>query len=304
MKKNLLICFLLFSISCLAQFSKTHYLPPLSGSENISSSAQEQFLYISTPNSNPVNFKILQLGNSAISGTVSKSNPYVLDIGYGIDTQLMVKENGVSKVLSNKGFIVEAEDLIYVSVRVIAGSGNQSGEIVSKGLAALGTEFRVGSLLNTKATPFSDDFLTFVSILATENNTSVSFNDIKPGASLLNNASALNTPATINLNRGESFVMAVQGPLNANRDALIGSLVSSDKPIVVNCGSFTGSNATQNLDLGFDQIVSSERTGKEYIFIKSTGRDDAEVVLLVANENNTDVYLNGNASPDYTLNPG
>jgi gliding motility-associated-like protein len=304
MKKNLLICFLLFSISCLAQFSKTHYLPPLSGSENISSSAQEQFLYISTPNSNPVNFKILQLGNSAISGTVSKSNPYVLDIGYGIDTQLMVKENGVSKVLSNKGFIVEAEDLIYVSVRVIAGSGNQSGEIVSKGLAALGTEFRVGSLLNTKATPFSDDFLTFVSILATENNTSVSFNDIKPGASLLNNASALNTPATINLNRGESFVMAVQGPLDANRDALIGSLVSSDKPIVVNCGSFTGSNATQNLDLGFDQIVSSERTGKEYIFIKSTGRDDAEVVLLVANENNTDIYLNGNVSPDYTLNAG
>ncbi len=154
MKKNLLICFLLFSISCLAQFSKTHYLPPLSGSENISSSAQEQFLYISTPNSNPVNFKILQLGNSAISGTVSKSNPYVLDIGYGINTQLMVRENEVSKVLSNKGFIVEAEDLIYVSVRVIAGSGNQSGEIVSKGLAALGTEFRVGSLLNTNATTF------------------------------------------------------------------------------------------------------------------------------------------------------
>ena len=304
MKKNLLICFLLFSISCLAQFSKTHYLPPLSGSENISSSAQEQFLYISTPNANPVNFKIIQLGSTTIRGTVSKSNPYVMDIGYGVNTQLMVRENQVSKILSNKGYIIEAEDLIYVSVRVIAGSGNQSGEIVSKGLAALGTEFRIGSLLNTNAIPFTDNHFTFISILATENNTTISFKDIKPGASLLNNAPASNTPAPISLNRGESYIMAVQGPLDANRDALIGALVSSDKPIVVNCGSFTGSNANQNLDLGFDQIVSSERTGKEYIFIKSTGRDDAEVVLLVANENNTEIYLNGNPSPDYTINAG
>lgn len=304
MKKNFLFCFLLVSLSCWAQFSKTHYIPPLSGSENVSSLAEEQFLYISTPNSNPVKFKILQLGSTVISGTVSKSNPFVLDIGYGTSTQLMVKENQVNKVLSDKGFIIDAEDLIYVSVRVIAGGGNQSGEVVSKGLAALGTEFRIGSLLNTNAIPFTDNHFTFVSILATENNTSVSFSDIKPGASLLNNPSVGNSPAPIRLNRGESFIMAVQGPVDANRDALIGSLVSSDKPIVVNCGSFTGSNAVQNLDLGFDQIVSVERTGKEYIFIKSTGRDDAEVVLLVANENNTDIYLNGNATPDYSLNAG
>jgi len=192
-----------------------------------------------------------------------------------------------------------------VSERVLAGGGNQAGELVSKGLAALGTQFRIGSLLNTTASPYTDNHYTFVSILATENNTQVTFSDIKPGVSLINNAASGNTPAPITLNSGQSFVMAVEGPTNANRDGLIGSLVSSDKPIAVNCGSFTGSNASTNLDLGFDQIVSAERTGKEYIFIKSTGQAVVERVLLVANEDNTEIYLNGNTGTyDYLINAG
>ena len=66
--------------------------------------------------------------------------------------------------------------------------------------------------------------------------------------------------------------MTVQGPHNPNRAGLIGALVTSDKPIALNCGSFGGSNAQGNLDLGFDQIVPLERiSNTEYIFIKSTG---------------------------------
>ena len=305
MKKNFLLCFLLFTISCFAQFSKTHYIPPLSGSNNVSSSAQEQYLYISTPNVNPVNFKIIALGGAVINGTVSKNLPYIYNIGFGSNTQLMLPRSMVNNIVSNKGYIIEAEDLVYVAARVIAGSANQAGALVSKGLAALGTQFRIGSLLNVDASPFTDNHYTFVSVLATENNTLVQFEDIRPGASLINNAAAGNTPAFITLNSGESFVMAVQGPNGANRDALIGSVVISDKPIAVNCGSFTGTNATTNLDCGFDQIVSAERTGKEYIFIKSTGQAVVERVLLVGNENNTNVYLNGNTGfADYVLDEG
>ena len=305
MKKKLFLYILLLSISSFAQFSKTHYLPPLSGSNNISSSAQEQYIYISTPNVSPVNFRIMQLGSTVITGTVSKSAPYIFDAGYGTNTQLMVEKSSVNSILSNKGYIIEAEDLVYVSERILAGGGNQAGELVSKGLAALGTQFRIGSLLNTTAAPYTDNHYTFVSILATENNTLVTFSDIKPGVLLINNSGAGNTPTPITLNSGESFVMAVEGPTNANRDGLIGSLVSSDKPIAVNCGSFTGSNASTNLDLGFDQIVSAERTGKEYIFIKSTGQAVVERVLLIANEDNTEIYLNGNTGTyDYLLNAG
>ncbi len=305
MKKLYLLILLFITLGSTAQFSKTHYIPPLSGSDNASSSAEDQYLYISTPSTTPVNFTIKQLGGTNVTGVVSKSNPYVYNIGYGANTQLMTPKSEVNTVRSDKGFIIEADDLVYAAVRVIAGNNNQAGALVSKGLAGLGTRFRIGSLLNLTANPYTDNHYTFVSVMATENNTLVAFSDIKSGAVLINNAVAGNTPAPIILNSGESFVMAVQGPTNANRDALIGALVSSDKPIVVNCGSFTGSNAATNLDLGFDQIVSTERTGKEYVFIKSTGQADVEKVLLIADTDNTEVFLNNNSGlPDFTLNAG
>ena len=56
------------------------------------------------------------------------------------------------------------------------------------------------------------------------------------------------------------------------------------KPIAVNCGSFAGTNGSNdnNIDLGFDQIVPVDRTGSEYIFIRGEGMSrlpDAEVLL-------------------------
>jgi len=306
MKKITLLCFLLVFATGFAQFSKTHYIPPVSGSDNPASSALDQYLYISTPSTTPVNFKIIQLGGTIILGTVSKSAPYVHSIGSGQNTQLMTRKNDVNTIRSDKGYIIEAEDMIYVTVRLLAGNGNHAGGLVSKGLAALGTTFRIGGLNNidVDAASYSNNHYTFVSILATENNTLVQFEDIRPGVELVNNEFAGNTPAWITLNAGESFVMAVVGPHDPNRDGLIGSLVVSDKPIAVNCGSFAGSNANTNLDLGFDQIVSAERTGTEYIFIKSTGQDVVERVLLVAHEDNTLVYLNGNPTASYMLNHG
>ncbi len=314
MKKISLLFFLLFSIGCFAQFSKIHYIPPLSGTNDVSGSAQEQYLYISTPSATPVNFRIIQLGGTTISATVSKTNPYVFNAGFGVSTQLMVQKSDVNTIQTNKGYIIDADDLVYVSVRLIAGNGNQSGAVISKGLACLGTKFRIGSLQNTNPNlSFGQRHYTFVSVLATENNTVVQFDDIKPGVVLINNAAAGNTPSSIILNSGESFVMAVEGPLDplapeqltANRDGLIGSLVTSDKPIAVNCGSFAGTNADNNLDLGFDQIVSVERTGKDYIFIKSTGQDVVERVLLVAHSDGTEIRLNGNTgAPNFVINSG
>ena len=293
---------LLFSLNCFSQFSKTHYIPPLSGSSSVTS--EEQFLYISTPNVNPVNFRIIELGGNTIVGTVSRNVPFVYNVGFGNDTQLHVDQSLASGVLNNKGYIVEADDLVYVSARVTAGNGNQAGQIVSKGLAALGLRFRVGAFTNTLVNNYVDIHYTFVSVLATENNTTVTFSGMKTGVQLVNSVTG-DSPFNIILNRGESYVMAVQGPTNENRDGLIGSLVLADKPIAVNCGSFGGSNAVANLDLGFDQIVPVERiTSSDYIFIKSTGIDEVEKVILVADEDNTEIFLNGSTIPSYTLNSG
>ncbi|NMH29250.1 T9SS type B sorting domain-containing protein [Flavobacterium silvaticum] len=304
MKRILLFICLCLWLSGQAQFSKTHYIPPLSGSDNVLS--EEQFLYVSTPSVATVNFRVIYLGGEIIEGTVSRDTPYVLSMGFVIEnnSQILVPSFGADQILSNKGIIIEADDLVYASIRLIAGNGNQAGELVSKGLAALGTDFRVGAMVNTLMDDYSDVHYTFASVLATENNTVVTFSDIKPGASLVNSSTGSNT-FSITLNSGESYVAACEGPLNVNRDALIGMHIQSDKPIAVNCGSFGGTNGELfNLDLGFDQIVSSERTGKDYIFIKSTGSDPVEKILLVANENNTEIFLSGNATPSYTMNAG
>jgi gliding motility-associated-like protein len=303
MKKTLLypLFALLFTLNCFSQFSKTHYIPPLSGSSSVIS--EDQFIYISTPNTSPVNFRIIEIGGNVILGTVSRDVPYVYNVGFGNDTQLHVDANITSTALNNKGYIVEADDLVYVSARITAGGGNQAGELVSKGLAALGLRFRIGALTNTLVQNYVDIHYTFVSVLATENNTSVNFSGMRAGVQLINSSTGSN-PFSITLNRGESYVMAVQGPNDANRDGLIGALVEADKPIALNCGSFGGSNAVGNLDLGFDQIVPAERiSSNDYIFIKSTGVNEVEKILLIADEDNTTITLNGSA-PVYTINAG
>ena len=306
MKIRLLLSLLILSISinCYSQFSKTHYIPPVSAANSVP--AGPQYIYISTPSVTPINFTLTEIGGSVITGTVSRDVPYVFDVSTGSNpNQLVVNPINVSQVQSNRGYIVEGSDLIYVTVRVIDQTGNQSSEIVSKGLAALGTQFRIGGFTNMLIPGYADRHYTFAAILATENNTTVSFSNIKTGAVLVNNASVGNTPASVILNRGDSYVIAACGPSAANRDALIGALVSSDKPIAVNCGSFGGTNGEMsNLDLGFDQIVSAERTGADYIFVKSTGMDNVERVLLIAHEDNTQIFLNGATTPNYTLNAG
>jgi gliding motility-associated-like protein len=303
MKKNHLLLLLFFTINCFSQFSKTHYIPPVSNSDVLE--PQGQYMYISTPNTTPVSFQIIAIGGATTTGTVSRDTPYVFDIGFGADTQFLINSSDANTVKNNKGYIVEAADMVYVSVRFTTTQQNyHAGGVVSKGLAALGTRFRIGAFTNKQiSNTLSDNYYTFATILATENNTVISFADIKPGVSLVNNAAAGNTPANITLNAGESYAIAVQGQPSANADGLIGALITATKPIAVNCGSIAGSNgSTSNLDMGLDQIVSAERTGKEYIFIKGNGLDVVERPTIVIDKDNTTISLNG--VPFTTLNAG
>ena len=303
MQKINFLLFLLISCSVFAQFSKTHYIPPLSGSDN--QIIQNQYLYISSPSLTPVNFRIQSIGGGFVEATVSRDNPYVYFVGSGLNTQMHISRLNTGIVFSNKGYIIEAEDQIYVAARVIATpDGFQAGGLVSKGQAALGKEFRIGAFPNTGIGAITFNHATFISILATENNTVVSFSDVKPGTTFIHNPGIGNNLPPIVLNRGETYAIATEGPNPANMDGLIGSLVSSDKPIVVNCGSFGGTSGDNpnNLDLGFDQIVSVERVGTEYIFVCGNGLDVVEKPLIVAHEDNTEVFVNGSDTASFTLN--
>ncbi|MES2804746.1 MAG: T9SS type B sorting domain-containing protein [Bacteroidota bacterium] len=303
MKKTLLILFTLFSISCFSQFSKTHYIPPLTCSTNL---AGDHYLYISTPSTTDVNFKIIENGGNIITGVVKNTTPYIYSIGQGQNTQLFTPKTSIG-IVTNKGYIVEAEDLIYVSVRVNAGfssqnnSYNHAGGFVSKGNSALGKEFRLGAMLNPV---YDQSVLNFASILSTENNTKITISNI-PVGSVLSNGTIITGPITVTLGKNESYVLALENYNNtvSNSSTIIGALVESDKPVVVNSGSFAGSNSssTNGRDVGFDQIVPTEKTGKEYIFVKGYGTDEIERVLLVAHKPQTSIYLNGNPTAFATL---
>ncbi|RBN50862.1 T9SS type B sorting domain-containing protein [Flavobacterium psychrolimnae] len=312
MKKTLLALFILLSISCFSQFSKTHYIPPLTCSTNL---AGDHYLYISTPSATDVNFKIMANGGSIVTGVVKKDSPYIYFIGQGQNTQLFTPKASLG-IIINKGFVIEAEDLIYVSVRVNAGfasqnnSYNHAGGLVSKGNSALGKNFRLGAMLNPV---FDSSVLNFASILSTENGTKITISNIETGTRLAN-GTIISGPIEITLNKNESYILALENYNNtvSNSSKMIGALVESDKPIVVNSGSFAGSNSTivnaqgnpAGRDVGFDQIVPLEKTGKEYIFVKGLGSDELERVLLIANLDNTKIFINGSTTPFATINRG
>lgn len=308
MKKYILLLLLaLITLKGLAQFSKTHYIPPLTCQASL---AEDQYIYISTPSLSNVNFKIIENGGITITGTVNNTNPYRYSIGTGNTTQLFTPKNQIG-IISNKGYTIEAEDLVYVSVRLNSsrnnnGTYNHAGGLVSKGNSALGKEFRLGAMLNPL---FDGTLLNFASILSTENGTKITISNI-PNGTILSNGTIVTGPISVTLNKNESYILALENTNNtvSNSSKFIGALVESDKPVVVNSGSFAGSNSTLLIngnptgrDVGFDQIVPFEKTGTEYIFVKGVGTNELERVLLIAHNANTIVFVNGSTTPYTTL---
>tara|TARA_R110002033_G_scaffold89819_3_gene139968 strand:- start:10977 stop:16139 length:5163 start_codon:yes stop_codon:yes gene_type:complete len=301
-KRLFLSLTLLVSIQGFAQLSKTHYIPPLTSAEFGNANPEEQYIYISTPSAANINYTIMPVGQpvaSYITGVVSNANPQEIFLGTG-NGQLFIPSPQTSTVVNDRGYIIEAEGTVYVSVRMNAGSGAQAGALVSKGLAALGTTFRVGSYTNENP---QDNYLNFVSVMATEDNTQVTFSDLDAGLIIKNYTGV--TPIVVNLNEGESYTIATNSNDSViNQDGLIGALVNSDKPIVVNCGSTNGSFGGGNgRDYGIDQIVGLSKVGTEYIFVRGDGSDVWENILIVAHSDNTTISINGNA-PISTINAG
>ena len=296
LKRLLYILVILFSSTVFSQLSKTHYVPPItSGISN--AIPNDQYIYISTPSDGLVNFSIKRAdGVELQSGQVSNTDPYAYTITTNGYSEFVQDATTTGQVNSDKGFIIEADSPIYVSIRLNAGGSSgsnapQAGALVSKGDNALGTSFRVGtftSLPGNGNVNNQNNYLSFFSFMATEDNTIINLTNERVTSNLVfegsgNGSFPINN---ITLNRGQSYVVAIRIDKNTNiSDGLIGTLISSDKPIVVNTGSSNGSFAEGGArDYGIDQIVGADKVGNEYIFVKGNGADSFENVLIVANE--------------------
>ena len=311
--RNLFFLFLLSLGQMLfAQLSKVHYLPPIAAHSASNSNAfpRDQYIYISTPSPQDVNYTIVPIGSfpaDHISGVVSNSAPDVQAIGSG-ETSFAIT-NSVAyagRVIDDKGYIITADAPIYVAIRLRASTRTsstypQAGALVSKGLSALGTSFRTGTF--TSANPGvnnnSSNYLNFISLMATQDATQVTFDNLDNALDLVSIPTAGGAGTfsfTIALDAGESYLIAAEAEdAVANRDGLIGVSIESDRPIVVNSGSANGSfHNGGGRDYGIDQMVGADRIGNEYVFVRGNGSDGWENILLVANEDDTDIFLDGN----------
>tara|TARA_B110000967_G_scaffold109712_1_gene112326 strand:- start:533 stop:1588 length:1056 start_codon:yes stop_codon:yes gene_type:complete len=266
MSKSLhLILFIL--IGCLsyqninAQLSKKYFSPPLTYAETGNANPESHYFYISTPRNNNVSFTIKRIGltNNDITGFVSSSAPKEIFIGNG-DSQLFVDSRTTSVVHTNKGFIIESNDVIYISIRVLAVGGAQAGALVSKGSSALVTTFRAGMFTNENP---QANYLNFISVLDSENNTVVTFSDLPAGILIKNYTGGL--PVSTNLNEGESYILITNFFDNViNRDGLIDTLINVDKPIIVNTGVgnnplvYPYSNTTPNRETIYVSVYNHE----------------------------------------------
>ncbi|MFL2616883.1 MAG: hypothetical protein ACJ0P0_04720, partial [Flavobacteriaceae bacterium] len=295
LKDIFIFTLLIFSFSLSAQLSKIHYIPPLTSADiggSFPIEPGDQYFYISTPSTSIVNYKIKTgQGNIWQEGTVSNANPVITPaVNFDGDyyQHLFIKPSFAGTIV-NAGFTIEADSEVYVSVRFNArkggggtGSFYHAGAIVSKGESALGKRFMVGSLRNRYPQNVS-----FSSVMATENLTTIKFK-LPSGVATYSGKTG---EFEIVLNAGESYLVVATGTDNH----LIGTSIESDKDIVVNTGSGTGSNANDNggQDYGMDQIVGEDFIGSDYIFIKGDGDSDWEKALVISNQDDTDVYVNG-----------
>ena len=131
-----------------AQLSRTHYIPPITAADNSNATPQNQYLHVSTPSLTPVIVTVTEIGGTtSVYDDVSNANPLEILIGSGANTSFVANVGTTGSKYSNKGYSIQSVQPVYVSVRLTAGNQNQAGSLVSKGLAGLGTTFRVGTFL-------------------------------------------------------------------------------------------------------------------------------------------------------------
>ena len=304
----LVLIAMLLSFFSNAQLSKQHYIPPVP--DRVFESAH---LYISTPHEN-VQFTIKPIGqpsSSWVVGTLSDTNSYKIQVA---NSQAGAKpwNYGPDYVFANKGFEVFATREVYVSLRLRA--QNHAGSLVSKGVDGLGKSFRVGGMERQGENDYS-----FFSIMGTKNNTIV---NLSFDPALRTSITQDELPQTIVLDKNETYIAEFNGIHN---DLFIGTLIESQNhDIIVNSGSVLGSFSNQIIDspdffsgeesigylngsdMGIDQIISLNPSvnATEYLLIKGDGFNSIENALVIANENGTQIYLNGDSSSLINLDAG
>ncbi len=298
----LLLAALCLSDTALAQLDSIHWIPPMHGRAELG----PQYIYMSTSETTPFEVSIHDGGGNLLGTvTISNAQPTRWPLGSSGNTVVMVQLSDLQKPMQNKGLVLTAQKKFYANLRFHSDSQYQAADLTCKGVSALGKAFRIGHVYQAGSTSQRSNF---VGAMATEDSTIVTLSDFAPGTRLVvaGNSTPVSTPQSVTLQAGESVVFSlyVTAVSNEPPNGLIGSKIESNKPIAVNCGSWTGSPVDNSNDVGIDQIAPFDQVGEEYILCKGNGSSDLETPLVIAHVDNTAVWLNGSTTPAAVLNAG
>ncbi|OIP03524.1 MAG: hypothetical protein AUJ97_04365 [Bacteroidetes bacterium CG2_30_32_10] len=212
-------------------------------------------------------------------------------------------ENKPTNTVLKKGIHITSD--VPITVYYEVDNSNNNEIFALKGANALGTEFYIP--LTTNPNIFNHTTLTppaysTFDIVATQDNTIIQIYTRVPV-----DGHPANTPFSITLNKGQTYSCGWTGTgndLSINHPA--GSVVLSNKPIAITVKEDSQQHTGWTCyDLFGDQIVPTDIIGTDYIIIKGQLNGTAgESYSILATENNTNVYVNGNATPVATLFAG
>ncbi len=219
--------------------------------------------------------------------TLSTGNP--IQIPLSIDLMQTANANTIE---ADRGFIITSDVPIQV-LYAIDGYYNKV-LLTAKGPESLGRAFRTGSQVYTIPHATSRNENHFISVMATEDNTKVNFE-------FPYDMYDISSPHETILNAGETYLIRDD---NTNT-TISGSLVTSDKPIVVVSGSqHSRQPNTVDKDGGIDMLVPVERVGDQYVLVRGKVPSDYDYGIVVGIENLTQVFVNGNTVPEGIVNAG
>ncbi|CAM4414381.1 T9SS type B sorting domain-containing protein [Zobellia roscoffensis] len=311
--KGILFFFIAFNaISGFSQLSDLHYLPPMKQGQN-NAGIQNQAIYLSTPETTSFTVNAYRGTSTTVERTFSINNltPGVWTLGNGDNNITLVNNSNTGIVLTNSGLRFEAPggEKFYVNYR--GKSGSQAASLTAKGRQAMGTNFKWGGVPN-KGTHSSKS--NTLGIMATEDNTTIVLSGYDPGCEFRvgnNRAGITANSHTITLDANESFVYETyigNTHTQAHEDGWIGASITSTKDIVISNGSinFGSQDGQSHRDAGIDQPVPINKLGKDYVFIRGNGNTNGltEFPLVIATADNTQIFVNGNATAVATINNG
>ncbi|MGZ5193190.1 MAG: Ig-like domain-containing protein, partial [Kaistella sp.] len=297
MKKLLLFLFAFISITFYAQLDREHWFAPMMDRANTGFSNQR--LYMSTGESVP--FQVEVYSNNVLIGsvTISKGSPQKFNLNR---SDIITTDQSDLFVPITKGIYLKGEKPFFASLRF---SMNNHAEILtSKGTAGIGKEFRA---VMAPITAFNRILNFMTSVMATEDNTVVTITDFDP--TLAFSDGIARTQIDFTLNKGQSYIVDGTGDNYNNHTGFIGSKITANKPVSITNGNFNGQYATASAnssDILMDQGVPVDKLGQEFVLMKGNGTTSSgmEKAIIVATENNTEIYLNNDTTPVAVKNAG